>query len=343
MLQELKQDIEQSAPEKRTKLLRFVSETCAKNSNILPQEQLVVLATIAEHLFDRVNRKTLIEAASAFSTLDFAPHPLILKFANDKIDVAVDVLEHSTVLHDQDLIDVIQNQGDDHRQSIALRASLTSLVTDCLISHSNLFTLMTAVRNRGASFSIEGFKELATIGTSNPSFGEVLSIRGDMPEEIAEPLLKNLEANGSGTIGNDIRQSGIKFDQQARKAHVLRRERSLFLPRSKDYLDLIGKGSTSMDECVLQLCKTGSMKELCQIIAARAQMSVTIVSSTMTKIGGNQFIELCQNLGLSRSAFEALALLRVDQVGLPKKQVEYLLRQYDARSSIATTPIAIAI
>lgn len=323
MLADLKNDLNDCSPAKQRKLLRFVSSTCKNSGGLFGDQQLSVLAELVEPLIDITDdNQTIIEAAETFARLDFSPHSLILKFANKEIDIAAPILEHSVVLKDEDLIEIMEKFGSSHCKYIARRVQLTSTVTDTLILNADIKSLTSAIDNPGASFSTHGFKELATIGSIDESFGKALYKRDDMPVSLAESVGTNLG------IDETLLPTIAQKQNMPTKNVKAKREQSLYLPKAQACIEHLNQGRATLDECMLELTQSNSYQEVCQVLAFTKQQNETKIATIFNKTNGLQFIQLCNGLKLSEDAFEAIAKLRVNNTRLSESQIPSMLQQY---------------
>lgn len=336
MLAALKNDLADCSPAKQRKLIRFVSSTCKNSSELLGTEQLSTLAELVEPLIDVTDdNDAVIEAAKIFAKLNFSPHSLILKLAHKEIDIAAPVLEHSIVLQDEDLIDIMENFDSSYCQFIARRVELTSSVTDTLILNADMTTLASAIDNPGATFSSDGFKELATIGSVDENFGRALFRRSDMPVNLAESVGINLGIDET-LLPRISRKSNVDIHATAPNKANARREQSLYLPKAQTCIDHLNKGTSTLDECIIDLAHSDSLQEACQLLAFVKQQNETKITAMFNKVTGMQFVQLCNGLKLSEDAFAAIAELRVNNTRLSKSQIPMMLQQYRSMANMRT-------
>ena len=328
MLAALKNDLTDCSPAKQRKLIRFVSSTCKNSSELFGDHQLSALAELVEPLIDVTDdQKTIVEASKTFAKLDFSPHSLILKFAHKEIDIAAPVLEHSVVLRDEDLIDIMEKYDSSYCKFIARRVELTSPVTDTLTSNADMKTLVLALNNPGASFSTDGFKELATIGSVDENFGKALFKRSDMPVSLAEPVGKNLGIDET-LLPTILQRSTIGTQDSSQSKSKNQREQSLYLPKAQACIDHLNKGRATLDECILELAQSDSYQETCQVLAFVKQQNETKIATIFKKKNSMQFVQLCNGLKLSEDAFAALAKLRADNTRQSESQLPAMIEQY---------------
>jgi len=336
MLAALKNDLTDCSPAKQRKLIRFVSSTCKNSSELFGAQQLSTLAELVEPLIDGTNdNETVIEAANVFAKLDFSPRSLILKLAHKEIDIAAPVLEHSIVLNDEDLIDIMEKYDSSYCEFIARRVELTSSVTDALILNADMNTLTSAIDNPGANFSSDGFKELATIGSVDQNFGKALFKRSDMPTSLTESVGINLGIDQT-LIPTSSRKSNVNIHAAAPSKVKARHDQTLYLPKAQTCIDQLNKGASTLDACILELAQSDSFQEACQVIAFVKQQAETKVTAIFNKMNGMQFIQLCNGLKLSEDAFAAIAELRVNNTRLSSSQLPMMIKQYHSMANIRT-------
>ncbi len=335
MLAALKNDLTDCSPEKQRKLIRFVSSTCKNSSELFGVDQLSSLAELVEPLIDATDDKeSVIEAAKVFAKLDFSPHSLILKLAHKEIDIAAPVLEHSIVLNDEDLIDIIENSDSSYCKFIARRVELTSSVTDTLILNADMTTLVSAIDNPGATFSSDGFKELATIGSVDENFGQALFRRSDMPIGLAESVGTNLGIDET-LLPTINRKSSAKTHAAAvpSKAKV-RHENSLYLPKAQACIDHLNNDTSTLDACIVELAQNDCFQETCQVLAFVKQQTEAKIKAIFNKKNGAQFVQLCNGLKLSKETFAAIAELRANNTRQPKSQIPTMIKQYHSMANM---------
>lgn len=335
MLAALKNDLTDCSPAKQRKLIRFVSSTCKSGGGLLANEHLSVLAELVEPLIDGSDdHSAIVEASKTFARLDFAPRSLILKFAHKEIDVAAPVLEHSIVLQDDDLVNIIEKFDSHYCRFIARRVVLTSTVTDTMIANADMVALTSTINNPGATFSDEGYKELATIGSVDETFGQALYKRADMPQGLSETICRNLGIENEDALAFSKPRS-VSFKAPGKGTAKLNRESSLYLPSVQDCIARLNKNETTLDDCILDLAHPNGFQAVCQLMAYKKQQTETKITAIFNKVSGMQFVQLCNGLKLSETAFAAVAKLRVtNNTKLPDSQIAVMVQQYSSMADM---------
>eukprot|EP01035_Chromulina_nebulosa_P003229 gene3229-4399_t len=107
-------------------LYSYVSDRCDDEQVAQYDEVLCQLAALVE-----VEARTHV--AKLLAPLDRAPGNVVNKLANDTIEVAAPLLEFSNVLSDDDLIEIVTKQSEEHRVAIAGRTNVPERVGDAIV------------------------------------------------------------------------------------------------------------------------------------------------------------------------------------------------------------------
>jgi len=135
---------------------------------------------------DKVVRKNL---AQHLSTCDNAPRDVILKLAQDESDIASPVLEHSTVLTDDDLMEVVKSTKEVLKLcAVARRRKVSEPLSDILLGTWNEEVLHDLFKNKGAALSEKSLMQTWNVVSSSRSLLETLVHRGDLPLTVAEKV-----------------------------------------------------------------------------------------------------------------------------------------------------------
>jgi len=86
--------------------------------------------------------------AEQLSDLPDAPRELITLQANDEIEVSFTILQDSTVLEDEDLIEVIRRRAKEHQLAIAARNTVSEAVSSVLVETGD-GSVITALLKKG--------------------------------------------------------------------------------------------------------------------------------------------------------------------------------------------------
>ncbi|HVJ53244.1 MAG TPA: DUF2336 domain-containing protein [Aliidongia sp.] len=119
----------------------------------------------------------------------FMPHDVAMMLANDVDAVAVPVLQFSSVLTDEDLIEIVRAGSPGKQIAIAGRPAVSPAVAGELLDTGNSRAAVTLVGNPGATLNADHLEIAVNRYGSDPRMAESLQKRPDLPINVAERLV----------------------------------------------------------------------------------------------------------------------------------------------------------
>jgi len=134
----------------RDQLFRNMAQLFTYVSDRCDDEQVAQYDEVLCRLAELVEVEARIHVAKLLAPLERAPGTVMVRLANDSIEVAKHLLEFSNVLSDDDLIDIIARQSEAHRIAIAGRAIVPDRVGEAIAEHGGTPSVVRLVRNANA-------------------------------------------------------------------------------------------------------------------------------------------------------------------------------------------------
>ena len=169
-------------------LFTHVSEKCDDAQVTQYDEVLCKLAEIVEE-------EARVHVAELLAPLERAPGNVVVKLAKDSVRVARPLLEFSNVLSDDDLIEIVENQTENHREIIAGRNEVGERVGNAILDNSEGISVSKLVANSGASFDAQALEKILLHASKN--------------EEL-EGILRNKKNINWKELRNKISNVGVK-------------------------------------------------------------------------------------------------------------------------------------
>lgn len=116
------------------------------------------------------------------------PHDVAVQLAHDVEQVALPVLENSTVLTDEDLIGVINDGSATKQEAIASRSNVSTKVSDALISTADEKAVTVLMNNITAQITEQSLNKAINRFESSDNIKEAMVKRSALPVTIAERL-----------------------------------------------------------------------------------------------------------------------------------------------------------
>ncbi len=151
-------------------LFSFVSDRCDDTQVSQYDEVLCNLAELVE-------AEARAQVASMLAPLARAPGTVVVKLANDSIEVARPLLEFSSVLSDDDLIEIASGRSEEHRSAIAGRATVTDRVGEAIVEHGDVQSVSRLVDNANAEIDDRTMAKIVEKAADSQSLTERLQTR----------------------------------------------------------------------------------------------------------------------------------------------------------------------
>lgn len=164
----------------RDHLIRNLAQLFSYVSDRCDDEQVAQYDEVLCQLADIVEIEARVHVAKLLAPLERAPGSAVLKLASDVIEVAGPLLEFSTVLSDDDLIEIVEQRSEAHRVAIASRKGLAGRVGEAIVEHGEEPSVMRLLRNSEAELSRKVVERIAVLASSNTTLADDLRGRVDI-------------------------------------------------------------------------------------------------------------------------------------------------------------------
>lgn len=188
----------------REQLFRNMAQLYSYVSDRCDDEQVAQYDEVLCQLAELVESEARAHVAKLLAPLDRAPGNVVVKLANDEIEVAQPLLEFSNVLSDDDLIEIIAKQSEEHRLAIAGRATVPERVGEAIVEHGETASVVRLVRNSNAEFGEQTLERLAERAAADTAIAEDLRSRDDIDWK---SLSTKIEA-----VGDKVRETMAQID-----------------------------------------------------------------------------------------------------------------------------------
>ncbi|MGH6881368.1 DUF2336 domain-containing protein [Hypericibacter sp.] len=169
------------------------------------------------------------------------PHDVAEALARDVEQVALPILEFSTILTDEDLIAIIRGSNGAKQTAIARRAAVSAKLADALIASKNPEAVATLVSNPGAELAESHLNKVVDQFGDNAAIQSSLVRREKLPLTVAERLV--------AVVSENLRDYLVSHHELPPSIAV-----DLVLEsRERATVSLLPHGSESVD--VIQLCR----------------------------------------------------------------------------------------
>jgi len=127
--------------------------------------------------------------SSYLSTLPNAPHDVVLALAEDIDEVALPILENSTVLTEEDMVRLVLNGSAAKQRAIAARKDVTAAISDVIVWAGDRQSVLALVVNEGAVIRPEMLEEIVDRYAGDDEVIDPMARRNDLPSMLVERLV----------------------------------------------------------------------------------------------------------------------------------------------------------
>ena len=185
------------------KLFQHVVDRC-------DDEQIAKYDEVLCQLADVVEAEARADVAKLLAPLGRAPGSVVIKLANDEIEVAGPLLEFSSVLSDDDLIEIVKGQSDQHSFANAGRNPVTDRVGSEIAECASSDAIVRLVENQNAQIGQKTGTVLIARAESDKSIAQSLHNRKNVNWQEVHALLS---AAGRRAL-QDLARADVEVDEE---------------------------------------------------------------------------------------------------------------------------------
>jgi uncharacterized protein (DUF2336 family) len=234
----------------------------------LSERESELITDVLFALIKKAERDLRMALAERLSTLNNIPLRMVLGLANDEIAVADSILRNSPVLHDMDLIYILQSKGVEHGRSIAHREGLSATMINMLADTKDFEIAVNLSGNDGITLTAHAYGIIADMAQAAPSLSEKLSSRNDLPKDIAARLYD--------FVGEELKKVlGARFGLDAAKAASVIDEIS---DEMRQQSDRIVEAHERLMAHAMEMQRRGELRPSTMIAALRRSQPATFIA-----------------------------------------------------------------
>lgn len=140
----------QKSDESRSRLATLIVDLFdCPDQDINDRERLLIYRILHDVILD-IEMSARRAISTQIAGRKDVPKDLVVALANDKIEVAYPILTQSTLIRDEDLIEVVRFRSHEHQLAVAARESIGESVSDELVATGKEGVIVTLLKNKSA-------------------------------------------------------------------------------------------------------------------------------------------------------------------------------------------------
>lgn len=199
----------ETTSERRRELLREVTDLFFETRNDRSARESALIGDVLQIVAAEMQEGVLAELSKKFANAPDAPHGLMRDLTNHVFEIAAPVLKNSPVLKDDDLVGVVEKQGQEHIKAIAQRPSVSEFVSAAIVQNGDDHAVDALMRNDGAKLSRDSMEKVVDRARTSTMLHEGVVRRRDMPLDLLNEMYFTVETK----LREQILQRNANVDQ----------------------------------------------------------------------------------------------------------------------------------
>ncbi len=174
--------------EQRRELLREVTDLFFDTADVRTSRETHLFDEVLRTVAKEMQQNVLAELAERFADSPDAPIQLMHDLAFNVFSVAEPVLKRSTVLKEDVLVKLVTEQSQEHIRAIAQRDTVSSRVSDAIVTVGDDDALDTLLKNAGAVIERTSMERVVDRARDNVRLHPSVVTRNDIPIDLLNEM-----------------------------------------------------------------------------------------------------------------------------------------------------------
>jgi uncharacterized protein (DUF2336 family) len=320
----------ETSSEKRRELLRQITDLLCNDAAMRTAANCSAFDEIAVAVVSDLKFEARSEIARMMAATTLPLGRTVRELAMDEIEVARPVLEFSTALSENDLLDVTASQSQDHLMAVSRRSSIGERVSDALVSRGEDRVVVSLLSNRGATIGRDTYERVAERAQDSPILQAPLVRREGVPLDLLNDLYVS--------VASELREEILKQNENVSPAELeaaLERSRKRVakayggLPDDLEIAQLELRKIERMNQLqpplLVRLMREGAQSRTLFLLALAnlTEADYHVVRRLVEARDIDALALLCRAAGFDRPLFVTLSLLVVSEDGSRPKLEEF--------------------
>jgi uncharacterized protein (DUF2336 family) len=295
----------------RQALTATVTDLFFSRGSALTDRERALMTEILRQLINDVESSVRRALAEKLATQKGAPHDLVIALANDEIAVAHAILQHSEVLRDEELIEIIHHRTLEHQLAIAVRKSVSEQVCDALVETGHIDVIRTLLENANANISAATMAYLVEQSKRVDTYQNPLLRRPDLSEELARRMYWWVSAALRKHILENFKIDAAEFDDalEGTIEDLAKPPVGAQKDKSIELADNLEREKAITPQLLVQSLRQGEIALFEALFARMTGIRLMLVRRLLFERGGEGLAIACRALRIDAPIFASIYLL----------------------------------
>jgi uncharacterized protein (DUF2336 family) len=298
--------------EGRSALVSAIGDLIDESNRQFSAQELALMNDILKKLINDVTGPIRRALAQKLAHTKSAPVEVIEILGNDEIDIAAPILQHSELLSDRALINIIRQRTRSHRLAIAMRKHISNGVTDALVEPNEPDVIKRLLQNHGAEISQATLAYLVDQSASVDQFQEPLLRRHDLSPDLAKRMYVHVSAGLRDFILAHYNVDRAELDAALAQVTTEALEKATaenHVDAAQALADKLAQRQELTHDLVVQTLRRGEVPLFEAMISQLTTLPQELACRLMYEEEADGFVIAARVSGFDRSTFTTLFLL----------------------------------
>ncbi|MBT3358076.1 MAG: DUF2336 domain-containing protein [Rhodospirillales bacterium] len=275
------------------------------------------------------------------------PHELATVLAADEIDVAYPILTLSTVLLDEDLVEIARNRTIEHQVAIAERPDISELVSDVLVDLGDETVITALLKNDSAKIASATLEYVVEESKRVDAYQEPILRRNDLPPALAARMVLWVSAALRQYILDNfhIDEEVIDDALETTAMEIINSPLPSGSKKSQELAGVLEREGEISPELLISALRDGEMSLFVALFERITRLSENLIMDILLEPGGEGLAIACKATGIGKAYFLAIfSLIRQTRSGTERqlrREIRAAMALFDKMSTEAAREVAV--
>jgi len=283
----------------------------------LTRNERALIYDILHRIIHDIESAMRVEVSRHLAEQPDVPRDLAVILANDEIEVAYPILTLSSVLFDDDLIEVARNRTFEHQMAITVRTEVSEAVSEVLVATGDERVITSLLKNRNARITRATLAYLVEESRRLNSLQEPILRRDDLPDALAGRMVMWVSAALRQYILDNYQVDAGSIDDalEVSALEVIRSD-----PpggnKSAELARTLQEEGRNTPDFMVRVLRDGEVRLFVALFEEMTRLSEALIMDILFEPSGEGLAIACKAIDLTRDEFaEIFELIRRPRIG----------------------------
>jgi len=323
-----------------------LSDVILADGTEMSSDERTLIYEILHRIIRDIETSLRADVSRYLANLSDTPHELARILAGDEIDVAYPILTLSSVLLDEDLVEIARNRTIEHQVAIAERPDISELVSGVLVDLGEETVITALLKNPSAQIASATLEYVVEESRRVDAYQEPILRRTDLPPALAARMVLWVSAAlRQYVLDNfDIDAQVIDDALETTAMEIINSPSPRGAKKSRELADALGREGEISPELLISALRDGEMSLFVALFERMTGLSESLIMDILLEPGGEGLAIACKATGIGKSYFVAVfSLIRQTRPGTQqqlRREIRAAMTLFDQMSVEAAKEVA---